>query len=366
MQILAFLNSYSNGKSGGDICFIEIFKRIPNIKLQVVTSKLGKQLCSSYKLKANYLLTTQETQFRFIILVYILRILKGIWTALIISKVDVIYVTSDALPDVIPAMFSKIRSPKATLIGKVFHIIPTNRIISSLAQQISHFFLKIIADTIIVDNSLLKTELVTEGFLSSKIIVNYPAVNFELLSKIKPRKKYSATCMSRLHESKGITDLIEIWELVVEKNANATLGIIGTGDKKFIQKIENLILKMNLQNNIDLLGFVEDEKAFSLIKGSDVFVFPSHEEGFGMVVAETLALGIPVVTYDLPIFHEVFPKSLSLVERFDKKIFAKQIMNVLNNRQKYDTVVTTGKKIVKTYSWESAATIEKNMLYGKN
>lgn len=366
MNVLAYLNAYSIGKSGGDICFIEIFKRIPKVELQVVTSKLGKQLCTSYNLNAEYLISTKELTFRFILWIYFLRTLKGIWIALKTKQIDVIYITSDALPDVIPAIFSKLRNPKAKIVSKVFHIIPTKRIISSLGQQISHFLLKIIADIIIVDNSLLKNELINEGFLSSKIEINYPAIDSAYLENIKAKKKYSATCMSRLHESKGIIDLIKIWKLVVDKKPDVTLGIIGRGDNEFTNKIKELIEDNNLQNSIDLLGFVDDEKAYSFIKGSDVFVFPSHEEGFGMAVAETLALKIPVITYDLPIFHEIFPESLILIDRFEEKHFAKTILDILNNSKKYGTVVATGKKIVKKYSWESAARIEKNIIYGKN
>src|SRR5690606_5524237 len=106
----------------------------------------------------------------------------------------------------------------------------------------------------------------------------------------------------RLHSSKGIFDLIYIWEQVVKKMPEATLGIIGTGDNKTILRLQKLIKNKKLTNNIVLCGFLPNETAYSIIKGSTVFLFPSHEEGFGMVVGEVLALGVPTVTYDLPVF----------------------------------------------------------------
>ncbi len=355
MNILAFLNSYSEGKSGGDMCFIEIFKRIPNHKLTVVTSSLGKQLCVSQKLKAQYLITTTESVFRFIILIYFFRIIKGIYIALLKGNIDVIYITSDAWPDVLPAIFSKIRNPKAKVIGKVFHMIPGNRILPSVTQQISHLLLKIIANYIVVDNTLLKNELVTSGFISSKIIVNYPAIDSVTLQKIKSKKQYTATFMSRLHPSKGIFDLIEIWKIVTKKIPTATLGIIGKGDMKIMNELQLLIKKQKMTKHISLLGFLADEEAYSLIKGSDVFVFPSHEEGFGMVVGETLALGVPIVAYDLPVFRETFGPVIQAVPQFESSLFAKKIIAILENPKTYTKFVATGKKNVSQFTWEIAA-----------
>ncbi len=355
MNILAFLNSYTEGKSGGDMCFIEIFKRIPNQKLTVVTSLLGKQLCISNNLKANYQITTTESVFRFIILIYFLRILKGIYIAIMKGNVDVIYITSDAWPDVLPAIFSKIRNPKAKVIGKVFHMIPDNRILPSVTQQISHLLLKIIANYLIVDNSLLKHELVTSGFISSRILVNYPAIDSEMLYNIKAKKQYTATFMGRLHPSKGVFELIEIWKTVSKKYPEATLGIIGKGDKNIMKELQFFIKKHKLTKHISLLGFLGDKEAYSLIKGSNVFVFPSHEEGFGMVVGETLALGVPIVAYDLPVFKETFGPVIQTIPQFEPDLFAKKIIDVLNNPNKYTKDVSTGKKNLSQFTWEIAA-----------
>lgn len=44
-KIIAFMNSYTQGMSGGDICFIEIAKRMNQYNKIVVTSLLGKRVC---------------------------------------------------------------------------------------------------------------------------------------------------------------------------------------------------------------------------------------------------------------------------------------------------------------------------------
>lgn len=61
MQLIAFLNSYTKGISGGDIRFIELAKRFNSLDITVVTSKLGQSLCQKKGLNARYIITTKES-----------------------------------------------------------------------------------------------------------------------------------------------------------------------------------------------------------------------------------------------------------------------------------------------------------------
>jgi len=362
MKILAFLNSYTTGKSGGDMCFIETYRRMEGIDLTVVTSHLGKELCEEYHLKAKFVLTTKEKYFKNIIFTYVKRLWAGINVIKAETDYDIVYSTSDALPDVLPTIFFKLRNTNTKLVVKIFHIIPNKRFFSSFAQQISHFLLKIYADLIIVDNKQLINTLSTSGFSQSKIHHIYPAVDTVRLQSIKPNKRYTATYLGRLHPSKGLEDLIAIWEDIIKQHNNAVLAIIGTGDKDYEERLKSIILKKNLSKNIVLLGYVEDDEAYRLIKGSNMFLFPSHEEGFGMVVAEALALEIPVIAYDLPVFQELFYPALITVLQFNKEHFSGVILDVLKNPKKYGRVIAKGKEIASQYSWEKAVMKEKELL----
>ncbi len=361
MNIIAFLNAYTQGKSGGDMCFVEIFKRIKDQEVTIVTSKLGKKLCKDNGLRATFLITSTESTFKNTIFTYFTRTIKAIQLTTDVKHIDVIYATSDWLPDILPSVFLKLRSPKAKFIAKIFHIIPSNRIIPSISQNISHFLIKQFADTIVVDNTLLQKDLKRQGFNPARIIVKYPAIDHMILHKTKSIRKYQATYLGRLHESKGIHDLVVIWKAVVDKMPHAKLAIIGSGDESFINQIKGLISKYELNKNIDLLGYLDNKTAYGLVKGSSVFIFPSHEEGFGMAVGEALACGVPVVTYDLPVFRETFKKALLTVPCFDIKSMKKRVLNVLQNEKQY-TIVSDGKKIVAQFSWEKAAQLELHLM----
>lgn len=356
IKVTAFLNAYSQGKSGADVIFVEIYKRLKNIDLTIVTSKLGSDFCKRNNLKASYIITTTEKQFDNIILTYLKRIFFGLTAK--IDSTDLIYTTSDSLADVLPAFYHSVTHRKP-LIGNIFHLIPSNRFLSYITQKISLQLFKWRKAQCFVDNEILMNKLLKYGFNKNSLILRYPGINFSYLSKIKPLRKYTATSMIRIHPSKGIFDLIKIWKLVVKFKPNATLGIIGTGNKMYIAELNKRIITNNLNKNITLLGYVNDSYAYQLIKGSEIFLFPSHEEGFGMAVGEALALQKNVVAYDLPVFAKTFKKLINSVPCFNINIFSEKIVTILKNKN-LSTINT--QKLIK-FSWENVINREKKVIY---
>lgn len=88
---------------------------------------------------------------------------------------------------------------------------------------------------------------------------------------------------------------------------NFYIFIIGDGDE-----YENLIKEIrneNLENKIKLLGFASNELIPYYLKACDIFLFPSLKEGFGIVVLEAMASGLPVVIFK-DIYVEEFGKSI--------------------------------------------------------
>lgn len=110
-----------------------------------------------------------------------------------------------------------------------------------------------------------------------------------------PRKKYIVT-IGRLTEQKDHIRLIRQFKYVYEKDDTCRLLIIGSGsmEKKLRNEAEKLSLK-------DVCVFIPYTKnPFWWLKRADVFVLPSRYEGYGNVILEAMALGIPVVAVDCP------------------------------------------------------------------
>lgn len=104
-------------------------------------------------------------------------------------------------------------------------------------------------------------------------------------------------------------DILYAGRLIKDKNVDAIIrsisdvnipdikcGIIGDGPER--DTLELMVKELGLEDRISFLGFVED--AYSYMKSSKIFVFPSKREGFGLVVIEANACGLPVIVLKHP------------------------------------------------------------------
>lgn len=339
MRFVAFLNAYSQGLSGGDACFLNVAKEIgQKHDLVIVTSRLGMELCKRSGVRAKFELTSGEKKFGNVYLAYLRRILGALhllWRKKL--GVEIVYSSSDFLPDVLPAWWLKIGNRKSLWVQKIFHIIPRERVITYFFQRASLFLIRRWADLVITDNAGLREELVERyGFRPQKVRFVPPGVGLKAVAKVVPAKeRYDGLFVGQLRRSKGIFDLVPIWREVVQAYSKATLGIVGKDIQGNEAALRSEVLKNGLEKNIFLLGFKpKNEEVYALMKSSRVLLLPSYEEGFGMVAVESLACGIPVVAYRLPALEENFGSMIEMVAPEDTGVFAKVVVDQLARRSR--------------------------------
>lgn len=104
--------------------------------------------------------------------------------------------------------------------------------------------------------------------------------------------------MSRLSEEKGLDILIPLWAQLAKSpsHRDAVLVIAGPDDRGYAKTVEAMIDAHAAQTCICRTGMVQGQKKRALLRRADLFVLPSYSENFGIVVAEALACGTPVVT----------------------------------------------------------------------
>ena len=100
--------------------------------------------------------------------------------------------------------------------------------------------------------------------------------------------------LGRLSKEKNYISTINAFSLIKNKHPKAKLFIIGEGPQK--KELENIISNLNMQNDIFLLGF--QSNPFKFLRHADCFVFNSISEGFGLAIAEALALQLPIISSD--------------------------------------------------------------------
>lgn len=110
-----------------------------------------------------------------------------------------------------------------------------------------------------------------------------------------PRKvKKQVLFLSRIQEKKGIELLIQAWKKLSSDFAQWNLLIVGNGESSYIDRLKQMIEECNLSVAISAPVFGKDK--IYLYQESSLFCLPSYSENFGMVVAEAMSCGVPVVT----------------------------------------------------------------------
>lgn len=102
--------------------------------------------------------------------------------------------------------------------------------------------------------------------------------------------------MGRLHPQKGFDRLLPVFARLVGSHPDWHLVLLGEGEER--TRLETQVGELDLQQHVSLPGWVADVEGS--LSQSELFVLPSRYEGFGNVVAEALACGVPVVTLDCP------------------------------------------------------------------
>ncbi|MGE5295059.1 MAG: glycosyltransferase [Solirubrobacterales bacterium] len=104
--------------------------------------------------------------------------------------------------------------------------------------------------------------------------------------------------MSRLSPEKGLDLLIPAWAGLIRSPAyrNAVLVVAGPDFRGYQATVQTMICAHGVASSVLLIGMVQGTRKSSLLKRADVFVLPSYSENFGIVVAEALACGAPVIT----------------------------------------------------------------------
>ena len=102
---------------------------------------------------------------------------------------------------------------------------------------------------------------------------------------------------ARLTADKGINELLEAFLNLTKKHNNIKLIVMGGMDNEGSLN-DNLMKESQASNNIVFTGNVPDVERYN--GASDVFVSPSYREGFGLVVIEAEAMGIPAIVSNVP------------------------------------------------------------------
>jgi glycosyltransferase involved in cell wall biosynthesis len=176
---------------------------------------------------------------------------------------------------------------------------------------------------------------------------------------------------ARLYGRKGLYDIPYIMRELKKYDKNIKLKIFGKfASEKHKDSFFNLVKKFNLEDNIEYLGFLSEEEKYKVVSKARVLLYPTHHDEFSLVILESLALGTPVVSYNIPGPYYVYKDlpSVKFVREFDIKSMAKEVYNILNmdDNEYFELIYNekTDKFLEEHSSWEKVA--EEIYYYLKN
>jgi glycosyltransferase involved in cell wall biosynthesis len=101
--------------------------------------------------------------------------------------------------------------------------------------------------------------------------------------------------LGRLHEKKGIDLLLQAFARVSPQKPSLRLVIAGPDQGGLQSKLEQLAARLKIKDRIIWTGMLSGDLKWGAFRAADVFILPSHQENFGIAVAEALACGVPVL-----------------------------------------------------------------------
>lgn len=221
------------------------------------------------------------------------------------------------------------------------------------------------AKKIISISDATKQDLLTHlGTDSDKITTIYLGIDNAFSRDLAPqperlRQKYGITSpyilfLSQWSPNKGLGELLSAFEQLRREGCSHQLVLAGKPVPRFPEYTAR-IARSPYKKEIVVTGFVEDKDVPLLYKQADLFVFPSHREGFGIPPLEAMAVGTPVVASHTSCMPEILGEAATYVNPTLPAELAQGIRRVLTSPSLQETLRQRGFAQVKKYSWRTMA-----------
>lgn len=358
----------NSGLSGGDVRFFEIAKawQAKGHEIHLLGSRGSQKLCSKLGLNVvlhNFSVIDGGGRATAILLAF-----KTLFFSPILGSFmpDIVYSNNDIVFDIFPALKLKIKYGKKIKWVSIVHWLPPlpwkrkqsklrHSTLFFISERISIWLANFFADVLLPVSKSTEKRMREVGINMNKVSAVECGVNYSEIRSLTisiKEKKYEAVFMKRLQAVKGLFDLIDIWERVARSVPSARLIVIGSGIKEEVERAKKIIREKRLEKNIEFLGAIQDPKLkFTKLAESKIFILPTYEENWAIVVGEAMAAGIPVLAYDLKELEEVWEDNFIKIPLGNKDYFAQKILEIINSPEELDRISRKALDFVKKYDW---------------
>ena len=207
----------------------------------------------------------------------------------------------------------------------------------------------------------INAPVVINGVDTSKFSSKLNGKETELKQRLGINSNLVYLTIGGIEPRKNSLKLLEAFSEVLKIHPQAQLIIAG-GETLFDYESYRLkffdLVKQNqieIGQSLILPGVIADDDVPVLYRCADAFVFPSVKEGWGLVLFEAIASGLPVITSNIPPFTEFLTKDSALLINPDSgEDIANAMLNILN-KDIAQKLIDNSATIPSQYSWEKSA-----------
>ncbi len=187
-------------------------------------------------------------------------------------------------------------------------------------------------------------------------VVDFSKKDSELIKKLKARYDVNDKTLlyiGRIHKSKGLQYLIPAL-----KSLACKLLVVGQ-DGGYKKVLENKIKELDLEDKVVFTGPLSDRELVAACHLSDVFVLFSEWEGFGVVVIEAMASGLPVVVSDRGSLPSIVDDCVDgiIVPFGNGALLEDKLRGLLRDGGQIKLLGRNGKKKAVKYSWDNIISV---------
>ena len=198
------------------------------------------------------------------------------------------------------------------------------------------------------------------SYQKNKVVVINNPVTIDLPSEKLETQNRTCLFLGRLHQQKGISLLMDIWEQIERKHPNWKLYIVGDGaERSFVEKY----IVDNGLKSVYLEGFQTDVAKY--YRESSVFLMTSIFEGWPLTLFEAMAYGcVPVVFDSFAAAREIIDNNKNgfLISPFDKVSFINTLNDLIENYSLIENIASEARHKIESFSVERIAELWEDIL----
>jgi glycosyltransferase involved in cell wall biosynthesis len=177
-------------------------------------------------------------------------------------------------------------------------------------------------------------------------------VDHHLLSRLPAQeKRYDACFVAALSPVRGILDIVPVWKLVVAARPDATIAVIGRGNKDCEEYLHDQVKTAGLSRNVIFLGYLRGPELFQAIKRARIFVSLNREASWGLAITEAMACGLPVVAYNLDAY-DIYQRGIVKVTLDHHSLFAQAVLTLLDDHRRILQLGEEAQSFTEKLDWE--------------